>query len=220
MIKDAIGYINTKLETLNYFEKSYGLCEIILKGDKSFPAEYYTKGEYKQINNFDKYNGVSYIRKRGNISISEVENTLQACTILSSVNIPLKLVVIIPKSKLECDDLYAEDVIAQTIMRVLITRNGDLKVALQARQASISVDSYSTDSISILSEEYSNPKKKDINYKYAYLSMDLTVEATVTNDCLTRECYGTYALNQAPQYLLNEDGTILENVDGQYLING
>lgn len=220
MIKNAVEYINTKLETLNYFEKSYGLCEIILKSDKSFPAEYHTKGEYKQINNFDKYNGVSYIRKSGDISISDADDTLLACGVLSNVSMPLKLVVIVPRSKLECDDKFSEDVIAQTIIRAITVRGGDFRSALGARQASMSITSYSTDSLSILAEEYSNAKKKDINYKYAYLSLEISIEATVTQDCLTRDCYGTYAINVAPKYLLNQDGTILQNQDGEYLING
>lgn len=193
MIKATIQYINGKLEPLNYAEKLYGLCEIIVKGDKTFPAEYKSKGEYKQINDFDKYNGVIYMRKNGDISISEADNTLEACKSLSSVNIPLKLVVIVPRKKLDCDDNYSEDVIAQTIMRVLITKAADFKVALKARQARIQADSYSTDSISVMSGEYSNFGKKDINYKFAYLSLDLSVIALVTHDCLTQDCYGAYS---------------------------
>lgn len=193
MIKATITYINGKLDPLNYFEKLYGLCEIIVKGDKTFPAEYKSKGEYKQISDFDKYNGVCYIRKNGDVSISDETNTLQACGILSNVNIPLKLVIIIPRKKLDCDDNYSEDVIAQTIIRALITRSPDFKVALNARQASINIDSYSTDSIAVMEGEYSNFGKKDINYKFAYLSLDISVTALVTHDCLTQDCYGTYS---------------------------
>ncbi|MEK6886389.1 MAG: hypothetical protein AABW88_01010 [Nanoarchaeota archaeon] len=193
MIKAGIEYINSKLAVLNYFEKSFGLCEIISKGDKTFPAEYLHNGEYKQINNFDTYNGVSYLRKNGDISISDVENTLEACGILSSINIPMKLVLIIPRKKLDCDDNYSEDVIAQTIMRELLTKDVALKQTLNARQAKIQIDSYSTNSISILNEEYSKYPKKDINYKYAYLSLNIIITAIVTQDCLTRDCYGQYS---------------------------
>lgn len=193
MIKASIDFINGKLEPLNYFEKSFGLCEVIVKGDKSFPAEYKSKGEYKQINDFDKYNGVSYIRKAGDVSISDQDNTLEACGILSSVTIPLRLIAVVPRKKLDCDDNYSEDVIAQTIMRALLIKGGDLKVSLSARQARIQVDSYSTDSISILTGEYGRLPKRDINYKFAYLALDLSVIALVTHDCLTRDCYGSYS---------------------------
>lgn len=193
MIKATIDYINGKLASLNYFEKSFGLCEVISKGEKTFPAEYLNNGEYKQINNFDKYNGVSYIRKAGDVTINDVDNSLEACNILSAVTIPLKMIVVIPRKKLDCDDNYSEDVIAQTIMRVLLTKDATLKTALNARQASIQIDSYSTNSLSILGEEYSNYSKKDINYKYAYLSLDISVHANVTQDCLTRDCYGSYS---------------------------
>lgn len=193
MIKATIEFINAKLATMNYFEKSFGLCETISKGAKTFPAEYHSKGEYKQVNNFDSYNGVSYIRKRGDISISDEDNTMQACGILSNVNVPLRLVVVIPRKKLDCDDNYSEDVIAQTIMRELLSKSPELKVALRARQARIQVDSYSTDSLSILNEEYGSYAKKDINYKYAYLALDLSVIALVTHDCLTQDCYEVYS---------------------------
>lgn len=193
MIKATVQYINGKLEALNYAEKLYGLCEIIVKGDKTFPAEYNGKGEYKQINDFDKFNGVMYIRKNGDISISDEANTLQACGILSNVKIPLKLVVIVHRKKLDCDDKYSEDVIAQTIIRALTTRSPEFKVAMNARQARIQVDSYSTDSMSVMEGEYSNFGKKDINYKFAYLSLDLSVVAIVTHDCLTQDCYGVYS---------------------------
>lgn len=193
MIKASVEFINSKMAALNYMEKSFGLCEIITKGAKTFPAEYHSKGEYKQINNFDSYNGVSYLRKRGDITISEEENTLQACAILSSVNIPLRLIIVVPRKKLDCDDNYSEDVIAQTIMRKLLTIGGDLKVTLKARKAKLQVDSYSTDSLSILNEEYGSYAKKDINYKYAYLALDISIIAIVTHDCLTQDCYGAYS---------------------------
>lgn len=99
MIKASVEYINSKLAVLNYCEKSFGLCEIITKGDKSFPAQYKSKGEYTQINNFDKYNGVSYLRKRGDVTISDEADTLQSCSSLSSVNIPLRMVIVVPRKK-------------------------------------------------------------------------------------------------------------------------
>lgn len=192
MVKATVEYVNGKLAALNYVEKSFGLCESVVKGDKQFPAEYHSKGEYKPID-LDKWNGVSYIRKDGDISIADEENTLQACATLSRVTIPLKLVVAIPRKKLDCDDNYSEDVIAQTIMRTLITKDPALKVSLSARQATIQVTSYNTNSISVLSGEYTRYPKKDINYKMVYLSLDLSVVALVTHDCLTQDCYGTYS---------------------------
>lgn len=193
MIKASIEFVNSKLAALNYTEKSFGLCETITKGVKTFPAEYKSKGEYTQINNFDSYNGVSYIRKRGDISISDEDNTLEACGILSRVSIPLRLVLVVPRKKLDCDDNYSEDVIAQTVMRKLLIVGGDLKTTLKARQARLEVNSYSTDSLSILGEEYGNYARKDINYKYAYLALDISIIALVTHDCLTQDCYGAYS---------------------------
>lgn len=193
MIKAAVEFINNKLSTLNYFEKSFGLCESIIKGDKSFPAEYSSKGEYKNVIDFDKFKGVSYIRKNGNVSISDADNTLQACAILSAVDIPFKLIAIVPRSVLKCDNNYSEDVIAQTIMKELLTKGGTLKATMRARTARIQVNSYNTNSISIIAEEYTGYPKSDINYKFAYISLDISMLLTVTQECLTADCDDAYS---------------------------
>lgn len=193
MIKASVEYINNQLELLNYFEKSFEICEIITANDKTFPAEYKSKGEYTQINNFDKYNGVSYIRKRGSVSISEADDSLRSCGDLVNVSLPLKLIAIVPRKKLECDDKYSEDVIASTIMQALITKSSVLKAAIAARIAKINIDSYNTDGANVLGEEYSGITPKDFNYKFAYLSIDLSVIATITKDCLVKDCEDTYA---------------------------
>lgn len=193
MIKASVEFINSKLAPLGYVDKEYGLVEIITKGAKSFPAEYQSKGNYKQINDFDKFNGISYIRKRGSLTISDEVNTLEACGILSRVSIPLRLVIVVPRKKLDCDNKYSEDVIAQTVMRSILIRGGALKTTLKARQATLEVDSYSTNSIEILSEEYSGYAKSDIDHKFAYVALDITINALVTHNCLTQDCYGAYS---------------------------
>ncbi|MFI5404901.1 MAG: hypothetical protein ACHQ1D_00160 [Nitrososphaerales archaeon] len=165
------------------------MCEIITKGDKSFPAQYNAKGEYLQINNFDKYNGVSYIRKDGDVSISDFDDTLRACTNLSNVTIPLKIVAIIPRKKIDIDNNFSEDIVAQTIIKSLVTKSTDFKLSLSARSAKLLVTGYSTDSIKILSEEYSGLSKKDINYKFVYISLDVEINAVVSNECLVQDCY-------------------------------
>lgn len=191
MIKPSIEYINCQLFSLGYFEKVYSLCEIITKGNKTFPAEYKNKGEYTEINNFDKYNGVCYIRKNGDVSVSEADDSLRACTNLSNVSMPLKLVAVIPRKKIEVDNNFTEDIVAQRLIKALITKSSDFKIALSAKSAKVLIDSYSTNSIGILSGEYSGISKKDINYKFIYISLDISINALVSNDCLVQDCgYG------------------------------
>lgn len=189
MIKQTIEFINCQLSSLGYFEKVYSLCEIITKGDKTFPAQYNSNGEYLQINNFDKYNGVSYVRKDGDVSISEADDTLRSCNNLSNVSIPLKIVSIIPRKKIDIDNNFSEEIVAQTLIKSLITKSGDFKTLLSARSAKILVSSYSTDSVKILSEEYSGLSKKDVNYKYIYLSLSINANAFISNECLIQDCY-------------------------------
>lgn len=213
MIKPSVEYINCQLFPLGYFEKIYSLAEIITKGTKTFPAQYKSLGEYEQINNFDSYNGISYIRKNGDIDISEADDTLRACTNLSTVSIPLKLVAIIPRSKVDPDNNFTEDIVAQRIIKVLITKSPNLKLALSATTAKIVVNSYSTDSIQILSEEYSGITKKDINYKYIYISLDISVEAIVSNECLVQDCGYGYG-NDCTPCLTADDYRAFNDMEG------
>lgn len=193
MLKASVQFINDQLENTGYFEKSFEVCEVITRKEQRFPAEYKSKGEYTEVNNFDKYNGVSYLRKRGGVTVADAVDTLKACGDLVDVSLPLRLVAVVPRKKLNCDDKYSEDVIASTIMRELITHGPALKGALSARSSRISIDGYNTDGPSVLTEEYSGLTIQDISYNFAYLAIDLTVRATMKKECLTRDCETAYS---------------------------
>ncbi len=57
MLEPAINHINDQLETLNLFKDLKGLVHIIQEEEKTFPAEYCTGDEYKQID-FDFKKGL------------------------------------------------------------------------------------------------------------------------------------------------------------------
>lgn len=192
MIKNIIEYLNCQLSSLNLFEKQFSLCERITKGDKIFPAEYKSKGEYVQINNFDKYNGVSYFRKNGDISISDETNTTTSCGILKKISIPLLLICVIPRKKIEVDNNYTEDYIANKVLKSIITKSGILKQSLKARNIDINVDAYSTDSIKIIDQEYSNIQKADINHKFIYISSEISVSIIIDKKCINDCCENEY----------------------------
>lgn len=194
MTKAIVQYINAKLAVLNYFDKQFELVEIITRSDgQKRPAEYHHKGEYKDVTKFDKYNGMSYIRKRGSVTTSETDDTLSACGDLINLSMPLRLVAVIPRKKLTCDDKYSEDVIASTITRELTDRTSDLKKTFHARSGRISIDSYNTNGNEILSEEYSGIQATDINFKFAYIAFDIAVNLLINKNCLTKDCDGAYS---------------------------
>ena len=188
MVKKVVEYINSKLEQLGYFEKIYSLSEIITKGDKTFPAQYLGKGEYIHITNFDKYNGLSYIRKDGDIDISEEEDLLKACVDSYTVSIPLKLITVIKREKLSSDNNYSEDLFAADIIKLLNGKHSDLRLSLKAKTLNIIISSYSNDSLSIMQQEYSNIQKKDINHKYSYMSFDISASMTIRKECINALC--------------------------------
>src|SRR3972149_4896556 len=104
MLQQIIPYLNTYLAASKYFEKNFGLIEIVkdAKGKES-PKEYCNNGEWKDVSNIDNWNGLSYWRKNGDISQEEFENNI-SCDKFLRINTPLKLICAIPKKKAAADD--------------------------------------------------------------------------------------------------------------------
>lgn len=218
MIKTITEYINTKLLALNYFQRQYGLCVQITRSDgRKMPAQYLGKGEYMDISNFDKYSGVSYMRKRGSISIADIEDNLIGCTSLLSINVPLKLIVIVPRKKLPCDDRYAEDKMILSIIKAVTSRSSDLKRSLSAKKASIFITSFNTSNSEVLKEEYTNIKKTGMNFKYVYASLDIEANIITDKNCIDQDCELTYSTTDTSNYLATDDGVILTTDDGTIL---
>lgn len=193
MIKEITSFINESLLPLNYYSKQYEYCELIIKSDgNKRPAQYKGKGEYEDVSKFDSFNGVSYMRKNGKVGISDAENSLTACQDFVNMTYTLKLVSVIPRKKLECDDKFAEEEIAQEHIIKIISRSTDLKVKLSARQARISVESYNTDGWEIIKEEYDEPNKQDINFKFIYISFDILVTLLINKECIGKICEPSY----------------------------
>ena len=71
MIKECIEYVAKKLQDLNLFERVYSQVEIVSDAEgKSYPAVYSSNGKY-EIVQYSLNNGTAYIRKDGNLSLTE-----------------------------------------------------------------------------------------------------------------------------------------------------
>src|ERR1700741_3474159 len=98
MLEAIIPHINTKIATLNRFSNRHGLCEIISKDGKTFPAEY-CNGEYKHVTDFDLHKGIVYHRLTGDIQKEKLEeDSAVSCDPFYSTTFPLKTVVSIKKA--------------------------------------------------------------------------------------------------------------------------
>ena len=188
MLQTIIPYLNVYLTASTYFEKNFGLIEIVknAKG-KEGPKEYCNNGEWKEVSNFDNFNGISYWRKNGDVT-NEDFNIDISCDKFLRINIPLKLICAIPKKKTSKDDAYTPDRIINDLTKLLIHSSGSLKTSLKAMRVNVHVPSYKTSSQEIFDSEYKNVSAKGINFKWAYFSMDISILIEIKKDCFDDNC--------------------------------
>ena len=185
MLEIIIPYINTRIESLDMFQNLFGLCEIITKDGKSFPAEY-CNGEYKQVSDFDLEKGVIYHRLIDQIDTQEAEEeTTVSCDPFYIKTFPLRTVACINKKFLKAigDNAYLETKIAQNIANTIVgTNNKNLRIDLMADSISIETNSIITNKEDLFSEEYKGIDNF-IRYEYLYIAIDYSVIVTGNVSC-------------------------------------
>lgn len=197
MFRRIIEYLQSKLLSTDYFQKVWTLCVLKESGDKKEPLHYIGKGNYESVRNFDHFNGSAYFRKNGDITIIKAdEETTRSCQDAIRITFPVKAIICIPREKVRFDDEYADDLTAQSIMRLLASKSTHIRNQIRAFKVSVLVTKYSTDTLRILNEEIS-PVENDINYNLIYMSMDLNIEVVIDKNCIEDECEfdGCYSYN-------------------------
>lgn len=186
MLEEIIPNINAKILTLSMFKKQFGLCEIIAKDGKTFPAEY-CNGEYKQVSDFDLHKGIVYHRLTGNISKEEEEEeSTVSCDPFYITTFPLRTVASIKKSLIKGvgDDAYLENKIAQNIAnKIAETNNKALRTLLKADSVSFEIKSIKTNRDEIFKDEYSGYDNNFMRYEFLYVSIDYDVIVTGNVSC-------------------------------------
>jgi hypothetical protein len=185
MLEAIIPNINTKIETLNMFSMRYGLCDIIAKDGKTFPAEY-CNGEYKPVTDFDLHKGLVYHRLTGDIGKEEAdEESTVSCDPFYITTFPLRTVASIKKELIKGigNDAYLENKIAQNIANVLAeTNNRALRISLMADNVSFEVESIKVNRDEIFDEEFTG-KENFMRYEFLYIAIDYNVVVTGNVSC-------------------------------------
>lgn len=187
MIDNIIGTLREAVIGTGYFTSVYGLCELIIKDEKTIPSFYKGKGEYLNINDLDQGNGTGYFRADGNPRSDAITNVYTSCDKYLDITYPLQFIGAVKKSKLTCDNAYASQVIMQSIAGTLSTTRLNIYEALSS---SVEVTEYSVDGSEILNREYKSPAIKEFNFNYAYFNIMFDVKLKVKSDCLILTCYG------------------------------
>lgn len=187
MIDSIIGTLRESLIASGYFTSVYGLCELIIKDEKTIPAFYKGKGEYQNINDFDKGNGTGYFRTDGNPRSENSTNVYTSCDKYLEITFPLQFIGVVKKVKIPCDNAYAAFIIMQSVSGLLSTTRLNIYEALST---SIEIKEYNIDGSEILNREYKSPEIKEFNFNYAYFNIMFDVKLKVKSDCLIAACYG------------------------------
>ena len=99
MIQTIVRYMQNKLDAETIFQRNYGLTELIERDGRVFPLFYETDGKYKLDFQPNKWFGVSYFRKNGNVSFADGSfPSLKPCEVPVTVTVPLKFICSIKKS--------------------------------------------------------------------------------------------------------------------------
>lgn len=190
MIKEAVEYLQTQLTSTHLFTKVWGLCELINKDSKTYPAFYKGGGNYDDVSQFDRQDGTAYFRMLSDVTTDNVEPEFitTSCGALIEFNFSLRVVCVIKRDKLECDDAYGVHQFAQMIAKVIDTSSG-LGTSLNAVSAKAIVKRYSTNGHEILKQEYQNPSINEFNFNFAYLSLDVDLIIIKDKNCIDAICY-------------------------------
>ena len=189
MIQESIEYIKSKLEQLNLFEKVYSQVEIVTDADgKSFPAVYSSNGKYEIIK-YSLNNGTAYIRKDGNIVITEsTEETYVGCKTYHVMVIPILIFAFKRKDKLPIDCSYSEDLLAETIYAQLTNETSDYHQSINAKKLKVLIQNINTNSSDVWKNETEKIEQIDVNYDIACISLTGEIQITMDSKCLTKIC--------------------------------
>lgn len=189
MLKIIIDHINSRISATSLFEKKFGLCEKITKDGKSFPA-YYCNNEYKQVGEFDKYNGLVYHRLMGAVITTELdEDQATGCDPFYERSFPIRTVAVIKKSELGIsNDAYLESRIAQDFLAVIAgVNNKSLRIALGVDSVNFEVSNLILDRKTIFDSEYSDIDNF-FRYEYMYIAIEYNVIISGSISCFHLIC--------------------------------
>ena len=187
MIQEVVKFLTNKLDDSKLFQKNYSLTERVDSNGKMFPLFYEGNGKYKLDFSPNKWFGVSYFRKNGDVTFSNGNfPTMKPQETPIQIRIPLRFIGTIKKDKLVCDDNYSSDDLALYIVKLFQDINS-MRVDLNAKRVTFNLESYNTNPKEIMDEEFEGFEVA-INTKFAHISLSLYIEIETTKECMFDYC--------------------------------
>lgn len=194
ILSDIINVLQVSLEGTNLFNTIYPIAEIkrtIQQGQpKTFPAATKGLGEFIPLE-YDSSGGMTYFRRNGSVNLRPVHKSDVPLIIQTScgslddyylLNYSLKQICFISKEKASCVDGFEDDELAYKVIGAV--SDADIKIT-DIVSVSVTANQYETDHLKVLQSEYSNWQDiNDINYNYAYFSIDWSLQIIAKKTCL------------------------------------
>lgn len=191
MITTLFCDIAQRLKDTGFFDVVYEYTELIDRGNGTIRPMYY-KGKqsgYIDVQNFDK-NGVGYIRKTSNVrveldtSVVKVTSCQEDMLTYATITFPLRLVVAIPKDKLE-DSPLVDDILVADLMGAIQGDYQQTAEDMDATSVRLLVNSYDTSSLSIWANENKGVAfDESVVYRFSYVAIDFNVQIKGKLSCL------------------------------------
>lgn len=185
MLSNILHLLGSEVKAI--YGNVHCLAEIITDGaGKKQPKIYDKEGQLLNASDFDNYDGLAYFRHDGDLSIQHVaiKEITSSCSEALLFEYPMKFVGGVRKNKFQ-DNAFTDDAIILNLIALLdkkhiIDISGNIAYE-------VVVNHTSTDSVKIISEEYSGFNFKDFNYNLSYIAVYFTLRIGVDKRCLP-EC--------------------------------
>lgn len=190
MLDKIIPHINTNINTLGVIANLFELCEIVEKGDLTFPAEYQSGGEFRHVTDADMKKGIGYHRQIGEMLV-EPSDLLDAQTNrFWKITYSLRFVGIIPKKIIDEDNKYIDDRLSKlTVFQITQPDIATLVTELKANRIFITTGSIETRKAVVEENEFTlfgdtvKKKEKGIRHEYSMFSIDYSVVIHQSRKC-------------------------------------
>jgi hypothetical protein len=185
MIAEIIQHMNSILGGMPYFSENFGICELKPNAKGVTQPAQYVNGKWQAISLNKK--GLTYWRKTGNVTIEDVESFSQ-CDVDYESTFNLRLFCMTKRSQFPSDDAYSGDRLAATILKGIALTGGALKRQINARHLAIRPNLYSTDTPSIINQEFAGIPQADFKHVDLVIAIDVNVIIIKRQPCIEDPC--------------------------------
>lgn len=179
-IEAIIETLNSRLQNSGLIKNTYGIA---IKGDRAKDKAdyivYIGNGQSKPVTDFDHFTGSSFWVRNGAMNTSPAANSKRSCEDLFSYSHPMRLVSVILRNELICDNGYSLDQFSESIIKEISGKiTSDLT---SAKLITVSPRSYTDQFTNLI-----------IPSKFLVAVIDFTINYTISNKCLPDNCPAEY----------------------------